>query len=83
MLKIKDNIDLKELEKFKLRRDYGGVYDASLSSRYPNQEQINIYVDDREITIDLDGWETNNLDILYDLIQAGLVEKVNDEKWKV
>lgn len=72
MLKIKDNIDLKELEK------YGFKEEKICMSKdlYQGYEDINIYQDDRQIDISLDGWETNNLDILYDLIKDDLVEKV-------
>lgn len=65
MLKIKDNIDLKELEKFgfELKTD---------DFKKLVTEGLTIWVIDREI------WGTN-LDLLFDLIQAGLVEKVGDE----
>lgn len=72
MLKIKNNVDLKELEK------YGFKEEKICMSKdlYQRYEYINIYQDDRQIDIELDGWETNNLDILYDLIKDDLVEKV-------
>lgn len=75
MLKIKDNVDLKELEKFgfsneitiiEYRRIYGSV-------------QVVVDIEDRYIIcIDFSSWTyiDNALDILFDLIQAGLVEKV-------
>lgn len=74
MLKIKDNIDLKKLEK------YGFKEEKICMSKdlYQRYEYINIYQDDRQIDIELDGWETNNLDILYDLIKDDLVEKVEE-----
>jgi hypothetical protein len=77
MLKIKDNVDLKELEKFgfKCFNEEKQFYDIKLCERY-DTEEINIY--NREINISLDGWETNNLDLLYDLIKDDLVEKVNE-----
>lgn len=72
MLKIKDSVNLKELEK------YGFKVEQYCISKdlYKGNEHINIYQDDKQIDISLDGWETNNLDTLYDLIQDGLVEKV-------
>ena len=78
MLKIKDNVDLNELEKygFNCINEQKKFYDIKIN-RYHDNEEINIY--DREINISLDGWETKNLDILYDLIKADLVEKVDDE----
>ena len=70
MLKIKDNVDLKELEKFGLKED-------KENNRYDIQEEIyreiyylRVYKDDRDIRFF--GQE----DVLFDLIQAGLVEKV-------
>ena len=77
MLKIKDNVDVKELEKFGFNcySEEKQLYDKQL---YDDIEEINIYKD-KEICIALDGWETNRLDTLYDLIKADLVEKVSDE----
>lgn len=77
MLKIKDNVDLKELEKFGFvcfnqERQY---YEKKLGRKYDNEE-INIY--GGEINISLDGWETRELDPLYDLIKADMVEKVEE-----
>lgn len=80
MLKIKDNVDLKELE------NYGFVYDKRIKcyyGGYSNRElHLRVYEDDinREIKMyepfrDVED-EENNIEILYDLIQAGLVEKV-------
>lgn len=76
MLKIKDNVDLKELEKF--------GFEYIKNSNYPmlsNQEYyydyigtIAIYENTKAIIVRYTGNET--IDTLYDLIQAGLVEKV-------
>lgn len=73
MLKIKDNIDLKELEKFGFRNEIGFLQkDAESITYYINKDtrfiEIWDYYDD-EVVLD---------DTLYDLIQAGLVEKVSD-----
>lgn len=71
MLKIKDNIDLKELEKFgftKIRSNY--LYDANCIHNY-----IEIIEYSRKINIvDLSNKKIE--DKIFDLIQAGLVEKV-------
>jgi len=77
MLKIKDNVDLKELEQFGFVcfNQEQQNYEKKLNKKYDNEE-INIY--GGEINISLDGWETMDLDILYDLIQADLVEKVEE-----
>lgn len=79
MLKIKDNVDLKELEKFGFK--YFGEEHYKVS--YFKDEgllgcncAINVYTKDRRLEIvdsyDQSVWE----DIIFDLIQAGLVEKV-------
>lgn len=81
MLKIKDNVDLKELEKFGCELHWSG---KCYLGGYDNRElHLRIYIDTREIVMcepfrDNDGTE-NNIEILFDLIQAGLVEKVSDE----
>lgn len=83
MLKIKDSVDLKELEKF------GFIY-----NKYDNSYMINLgedrrgafcnlYIENRILYIvfagDDNGYCGNDIlnDVIYDLIQAGLVEKVN------
>lgn len=72
MLKIKDNVDLKELEKF------GFKYHKKQRNQYEYYSFISteallivIYNDRKIFFLDKAG-----LDILFDLIQAGLVEKV-------
>ena len=93
MLKIKDNVDLRELEK------YGFEYMSKLLMRRYKKDNITIYensIHDEEICKrqrikcikPRHIYITNNLDlntqelysdisnVLYDLIQAGLVEKV-------
>ena len=71
MLKIKDNFDLKELEKF------GFKYNAETKHKNETYEvelkegAIVVFIWNREIFAqDLDG--------LWDLIQAGLVEKIEE-----
>lgn len=77
MLKIKDNVDLKELEKFgfKFNKTFG-EYQMFSPSRY---EKI-VIVDDKHILIeDFSGFSmVEYLDILFDLIKADLVEKVEE-----
>ena len=82
MLKIKDNVDLKELERLGFK--YNDVY------RY---YYINIDISERleidklshEIRLFIDYeycrcWTSDNtFDLLYELIKADLVEKVSDE----
>ena len=77
MLKIKDNVDLKELKKYGFGQSWtAGHY------RFLLDDFSTLWVDanTRELSIDVEGrpyCETIfTLDILYYLIQAGLVEKV-------
>lgn len=84
MLKIKDNIDLKELEKFGFDRCEPDEYfcigkDDDNSAKYilwdleSKQGTMTINENTRKI------WSiSSNYDILFDLIQAGLVEKVEN-----
>lgn len=81
MLKIKDGIDLKELEKFGFKycpkqSNYKEHYFLETEKGYFYPITI-CYVtcDDRQIGVN----GTWKIDIIYDLIQAGLVEKVSDE----
>ena len=75
MLKIKDNVDLKELEKFGYRL-LNNEYVKELGLDYENDD---IYIDKITREIYLDTYEFSNeylLEVIKDLIQAGLVEKV-------
>lgn len=81
MLKIKDNVKLKELEKFgfELKELDGEYYEYDI-----NDNRTNIIVDceNRQIGIptslygDIPSTYIENLDILYDIIKENLVEKV-------
>ena len=84
MLKIKDNVDLKELEKFQfeLDNDIGQYFYYGFTE--PNDcSEIRIYVDidTREISTGFDPYVSPYKihDKIYDLIQAGLVEKVKED----
>lgn len=71
MLKIKDSVDLKELEKLGFQQGKEDNYNFIIKQDYI---VVGINVNEnREIFC-------NNcaLDLLYDLIQAGFVEKVGD-----
>ena len=76
MLKIKDNVDLKELEKFGFEPRYSEITGKIV--RYINGDERNIirYIDNNHNYFPY--WEVilNNNNLLYDLIQAGLVEKI-------
>ena len=84
MLKIKDDVDLKELEKFGFYKS-GGVYQKNLEVDMDGIIQwvdICIYIQESNRVIRFsahEAKETTKIDVLYDLIQAGLVEKVDDK----
>lgn len=70
MLRIKEKIDLKELEKFGFLSDHYGDY--RLFNDY-NIDIITVWSEDR--TIDVDGDDTA-INTLYDLIKADMVERI-------
>ena len=80
MLKIKDNLDLKELEKFGFTE-----YSESWNRCYNSNEIVTIISKDTRKIIDVDTnydfFEMKRLGEskrVNDLIKAGLVEKVDD-----
>ena len=77
MLKVKDNVDLKELEK------YGFVFcdhdDLWYSYYYNPEENIKINYSDRELDFYLCDMTESSINILYDLIKADLIEKADDK----
>lgn len=81
MLKIKDNVDLKELEKFGFKETQFRKYERMYDKEYYS---IDIYVDmdDKSINIQNDNYDCEYKceipDVLYDLIKADLVEKVEE-----
>ena len=90
MLKIKDNVDLKELEKYGIRKGYQL---KMFLGKDDEREELSIHPEMRIINIGRDLWWDKNYyygfvkmdsnksgeDILYDLIKDGLVEKVQDD----
>ena len=87
MLKIKDNVDLKELEKYgfttskKIKDKYN--FDTKLvKAVFKSENDFNAMTISNKKTIDLtDIYEDIKwLDTLYDLIKADLVEKVESEE---
>ena len=85
MLKIKDNVDLKELEKFGFLKWENGCGTIGYS-KYFVRGSINIIEKDKEFDNEYnnervikDNDVIHDVDIIYDLIQAGLVEKVEDK----
>lgn len=87
MLKIKDNVDLKELEKFGFLKNVYGDLEKEIKIKdfpmFKNVKHISIRIDYTEhigrIGIIIEGQPycfDNELEILYDLIKADLVEKI-------
>lgn len=77
MLRIKEGIDLKELEKFGFKPDYyvdDKVYVKEFKKGLFYKEYIIIWFKDREIQIRNNGQIL--LDTLYDLIKADMVERI-------
>ena len=71
MLKIKDGIDLKELEKFGFQKASSKGVGLFIGHGWGVWDDTN-----RKIT----EWHCDpNLDIIFDLINTGLVEKVEDK----
>lgn len=76
MLKIKDNVDLKELEKLGFRFD-GWIY-VYEQNKFTG---LRVKSDDRRIGLYNSAdiiVDRKTLTILYDLIKADMVEKVDD-----
>lgn len=82
MLKIKNNVDLKELEKYELIKEEH--YDLFTRYEYRPSAGTCLYVDEyRNIKIFptyYDQLSSKIMDKLYDLIKADLVEKVECDK---
>lgn len=91
MLKIKDNVDLKVLEKYGFKKiEKAGIlkrfyYELQVQNKYDDTEYSSIYVSgmrylevENENTLGVSTMCVldHTLDILYNLIQDGLVEKV-------
>lgn len=79
MLKIKDNIDLKELYKYGFKRKYYNdvknlVLEFELKDHPHKYQDIIFDIPTRKL--EFCNWGS---DIMYDLIQDGLVEKVEEE----
>lgn len=80
MLKIRDNVDLKELEKYGFEEN-GFYYSRTLNFEY---YKVEIYIEkDRKYLIIQNNYYDSDYacyipSIIYDLIKADLVEKTND-----
>ena len=86
MLKIKDNVDLKELEKYGFKKELWcgsmkpvDVYCKALNDINVKIAEIQISSEDREIILDYYEQRCTYMNsTIYDLIKADLVEKVDD-----
>ena len=77
MLKIKDYIDFKELEKFGFVEKANSIgIEKNVLSEEDGFSGFVIYYDDRIIRNF--SCENNSIDIIFDLVQAGLVEKTEE-----
>lgn len=76
-MKLKDDVDFKKLENYGFERQYlvdswGWVLDYKKGFY---KEHITIWEEDRELQIDAIGL----LSVVYDMIQDGIVEKVEEK----
>ena len=79
MLKIKDDVDLKELEKFGFEEDELQYFYYGFTEPNPNSEiRIYVNIETKEISTGFDSYVSPYRihDKIFDLIKAGLVEKV-------
>lgn len=82
MLKIKENVNLEELEKYGFKKETRYKKEIGYENNY-----LNFYTTDEkeykklELNMHMGGCLNTRLclDCIYDLIQAGLVEKVEEE----
>lgn len=77
MLKIRDGIDLKELEKFGFTYDDDYEWQNVVCYKYVDNDYcIEAFKDEIRMTIYEDGLFIEIPEVLYDLIKADLAEKV-------
>ena len=81
MLKIKDDVDLKELEKFGFKRRYRNCYEYLREIH--EHVAYRVYTTSNHGYIQVEVFEPMKIAgslqcLIYDLIQAGLVEKVEE-----
>lgn len=80
MLKIKNEVNLKELEKFGFEQISSFWYAKNIFEDGGDTITISVNTETRDIQLSWSSYGnsisfTYNLNILFDLIQAGLVEK--------
>ena len=78
MLKIKESVDLKELEKFGFsvfNDNKQALYEAK--NKYCDTCWFYVYKNNKIIGLETKG-DFEDLDILYDLIKADMIEKIEE-----
>ena len=75
MLKIKDNVDLKELEKFGFKNRYRHFYKSKPTEREVIEIEVDLETRELKLRSFGDLYHTRE-DTLYDLMKSDLVEKV-------
>lgn len=81
-IKIVDNVDLKELEKFGFHKVDGSLGFCSKEVKYNDFDEMDYFVNTNTRIIEIntyDGGDEPLDSTLYDLIKADLVEVVEDE----
>lgn len=81
MLKIKDSVDLKELEKFGFKHKYEKVYEYV--REIEGKTAYRVYTTKNHSYLQIEIFKPVIIakrlqDLLYDLIKAGMVEKTNE-----
>jgi hypothetical protein len=80
MLKIKDDVDLQELEKFGFKEHFWENTKTETEIYINSKNEISVCKEKIFDELDICGntilTEINDLDTLYDLIKADLVEKI-------
>ena len=78
MLKIKDNVDLKELEKFGFRYFKNEFNDYEVYEIDNWNSWLGVNVKDKILQIGVQDYTDIEDNVIYDLIKADLVEKVEE-----
>lgn len=85
MLKIKDNVDLKQLEKYKVEK-FGKFNQLVGQCSEYGDIGIDIDLDNRCVTLvtmdsyeDIDSFDDELLDWFYDLVKDGIIKKVKKD----
>ncbi len=81
MLKIKDNVDLKELEKLgfkKVTYINGDIYEFTRHRYNHNIRNVIVSTTDRILHYNIMSVHNELDDIVFDLIKANMVEKVGE-----